>query len=49
MDLSAIVESGIRSHHAYKEEWNLQTCDKLDTEVDELNQHDRYAVRSRVT
>ena len=37
------VESCIRGYHVYKNVWNPEIGDRLETEVDELHQHDRYA------
>ncbi len=42
--LTVRVESCIRGYHAYKDVWDPQIGNRLETEIDEVNQHDRYAV-----
>ena len=37
------VESCIHGYHVYRNVWNPEIGDRLETEVDKLHQHDRYA------
>ena len=42
------VECVIRGYHVYKREWNPEIGEKFETEVEDFNEHDRYAVSVQV-
>ena len=38
------IKSVIRGYHVYKEHWSPRVGDEFQTELEEFNEHDRYAV-----
>ena len=46
--VSLLVESVIRGYHVYKDLWDPRQGDTFNLHIEELNQHDRYAVAIRI-
>ena len=43
------VESVVRGHHVYMDDWSPSVGDEFELETKELNKHDRYAVAIKVS
>ena len=42
------IECVVRGYHIYKVEWTPAVGDRFETEVDDFNEHNRYAVEVTV-